>query len=162
MTGTVLAVYVAAAAEAPMQSLTQARLEAGRGIRGDRYYVGTGTFSDRTKNRTDQEITLIESEQIDEFNRSNGLRLDYGAARRNVVTSGVRLNELIGVHFSVGEAMLEGLCLCEPCGHLAALVSAIVLPGLVRRAGIRARIVSGGTIKPSDPVVIHRVHVSNV
>jgi MOSC domain-containing protein YiiM len=152
MTGSVIAIYIAPAAEAPMQVVREARVEEGRGIAGDRYYAGTGTFSEKLKGRADREITLIESEQIDFFNRLTGLNLDYGVPRRNVVTIGIGLNELVGVRFYVGEVTLEGVRLCEPCAHLARLVAGEVLPGMVHRAGLRARIVSGGIVKPSDEV----------
>ena len=152
MTGSVLAIYIAPAGKAVMESLTVAELEIGRGIVGDRYYAQLGTFSKQDEIRPDQEITLIESEEIDRFNGSTGSTLDYGAARRNVITRGVRLNDLIGVQFRVGSVLLEGVRLCEPCAHLAALVSEKVLPGLVHRGGLRARILSAGTIRPSDVV----------
>jgi hypothetical protein len=153
MTGRVLAIYIADMAKAPMYSVPSAKLEAGRGIPGDRYYARIGSFSEQSVTRPDREVTLIESEQVDDFNRSTGLGLDYGAPRRNIVTTGIRLNELVGVRFSVGDAVLEGIRLCEPCKHLAALVHEQILPGLVHRAGLRARIVSGATIKPSDRIV---------
>src|SRR5262245_44379047 len=154
MTGSVLAIYVAAASSVPMQPLPRAELERGRGIRGDRYYARSGTFSKQAATRPDQEITLIESEEIDAFNRSTGLALDYGAPRRNVVTRGVRLNDLVGTRFSIGDALLEGIRLCEPCAHLAAIVSEKVLPGLVHRAGLRAKILRDGTVEPGDSIAL--------
>lgn len=135
-----------------MEPVAIAELEEGRGILGDRYCAQLGTFSKQDEIRPDQEITLIESEEIDNFNRTAGLTLDYGAARRNVVTKGVRLNDLVGHQFLVGSVLLEGIRLCEPCAHLASLVSEKVLPGLVHRGGLRARILSAGKIKPSDVV----------
>ena len=135
-----------------MASLPVADLEVGRGIVGDRYYTQLGTFSKKNEIRPDQEVTLIESEEIDRFNASTGLTLDYGASRRNIVTRGVRLNDLVGHQFRVGSVLLEGVRLCEPCAHLASLVSEKVLPGLVHRGGLRAKILSAGTIKPSDAV----------
>ena len=154
MTGSVIAIYIAPAGAAEMESLPVAEVETGRGIVGDRYYAQLGTFSKKNEIRPDQEITLIESEEIDRFNGSAGLTLGYGAARRNVITRGVRLNDLVGQQFQVGTVSLEVIRLCEPCPHLASLVSDKVLPGLVHRAGLRARILSGGSIKPSD-VVTH-------
>jgi MOSC domain-containing protein YiiM len=136
-----------------MQPVTAAELEEGRGIRGDRYFSRVGTFSDQASMRPDQEVTLIESEEIDRFNRATGSTLDYGAPRRNVVTKGIRLNALVGARFYVGEVLLEGIRLCEPCAHLASVVSPNVLSGLVHRAGLRAKILSSGTIKPSDAVL---------
>jgi hypothetical protein len=153
MMGTVVAIYVSPAAKASMEPVPVAELETGRGIRGDRYYSQAGTFSEQARIRPDQEVTLIESEEIDDFNRTTGSTLGYGAPRRNVVTEGIRLNDLVGARFYVGEVMLEGIRLCEPCAHLASLVSQKVLPGLVHRAGLRARILSGGKIKLSDAVV---------
>jgi len=150
MKGNVVAIYAAPTAEAPMQALAEAHLEAGRGIVGDRYYAGAGTFSSVAK--PDHEVTLIESEEIDSFNRRTGLSLTYDRPRRNVVTRGVQLNELVGVRFQVGQAILEGMRLCEPCAHLARLLSPEVLPGLVKRGGLRARVIDGGTIKPSDTI----------
>jgi MOSC domain-containing protein len=152
MTGSVLAIYIAPAGSAAMELVTAAELEKGRGIRGDRYYAQVGTFSERARIRPDQEITLIESEEVDLFNRNTESNLDYGAPRRNIVTKGVRLNELVGARFYVGEVLLEGMRLCEPCSHLATLVSPKVVPGLVHRAGLRARLLSSGKIQLSDVV----------
>lgn len=135
-----------------MEPIGEAILESGRGIAGDRYARRTGTFSKPAAIAPDQEITLIESEQIDAFNRKLGLTLGYGGPRRNIVTREIDLNALVGRRFTVGEATLEGIRLCEPCRHLAKLVMPEVLPGLVHRAGLRARIVSGGTVATDDPI----------
>ncbi len=135
-----------------MRSVDRAHLEKGRGVVGDRYHSGNGTFSEKLKSSADSEVTLIESEQVDRFNRLNNLDIDYGAPRRNVVTQGVELNKLVNTRFRVGEVLLQGIRLCEPCAHLARLVSDKILPGLVHRGGLRARIVSGGSIKPADSI----------
>jgi MOSC domain-containing protein YiiM len=153
MRAKVVAIFIAPSAAAPMQAVREARIEPGHGIAGDRYHAGTGTFSVKLEGRPDREITLVESEQVDDFNISMGLALDYGMLRRNVVTRGIGLNALVGARFRVGAATLEGIRLCEPCGHLAALVTREVLPALLRRAGLRARIVEGGTIRPGDIIV---------
>ena len=154
MNGSVLAIYIASEGKAAMEALAVAKLEEGRGIVGDRYYAQLGTFSMKTCILPDQEVTLIESEEIDDFNRSNGLSLDYGAARRNIVTKDVRLNELVGRQFRVGPVLLEGIRLCEPCAHLARVVSKKVLPGLVHRGGLRAKILSAGNVAPADAVTL--------
>ncbi len=150
MSGTGCAIYSTSSGGSSMEAIEQGELEAGRGLVGDRYYLGPGTFSKKLAGKPDAEITLIESEEIEQFNREHGLSLSLGDLRRNIVTSGVRLNELIGQTFSVGEATLEGLRLCEPCAHLAQVVTPEVVPGLVRRSGLRARIVIGGTVRPGD------------
>jgi len=154
MTGSIVAIYIAESGAEPMSAVSEAELEAGRGILGDRYHGRGGTFSKQDRLKPDQELTLIEAEEIERFNEATGLGLDLGATRRNVVTRGVRLNDLVGRQFSVGAAVVEGMRLCEPCAHLAAIVSEKVLPGLVHRAGLRARIVSGGVIRPEDPIAL--------
>jgi MOSC domain-containing protein YiiM len=154
MNGSVLAIFIAPAGKTAVEAVSVAELEKGRGIVGDRYYAQLGTFSKKNRVLPDQEVTLIESEEIDEFNRNNGSSLDYGAPRRNIVTKGIRLNELVGRRFSVGPVVLEGMRLCEPCAHLARTVSKKVLPGLVHRAGLRAKILSAGNVAPSDAVTV--------
>jgi MOSC domain-containing protein YiiM len=152
MTAQLIAIFRAAEAEAPMELVAEGQLEAGRGLVGDRYHSGNGTFSDELKGKPDVELTLIESEQIDRFNDAQQLDLDYGSARRNLVTKGVDLNALVGARFSVGEVTLEGVRLCEPCAHMARIVAKQVLPALVHRAGLRAKVVTSGTIRPGDEV----------
>jgi MOSC domain-containing protein YiiM len=148
--GEVVAIFIARGAAAGMEAVNEATLESGRGIAGDRYHSGIGTFSSKGRHKPDSEVTLIESEEIDRFNRVTGQSLDYGAPRRNVVTRGIALNELLGVRFKAGEVVLEGIRLCEPCAHLARLAGSQVLPELVHRAGLRATIISGGRIRPKD------------
>ncbi len=135
-----------------MTSVDEASLEAGKGLVGDRYYRETGTFSDKLKGKRDSEITLIESEEVDRFSREQGLTFEPGDFRRNIVTRNVRLQDLIGHRFKIGDVILEGIRLCEPCAHLAKIVTPNVLPGLVHRAGLRACVTSGGAIGPGDSV----------
>ncbi len=149
MRGNVESIHVAATSGAPMQALREARLVPGRGIAGDRYHDGAGEFSPEQP-EPDHELTLIEAEQVERFNRETGLDLDPGQLRRNVVTRGVSLNDLVGVEFSLGEARVRGIRLCEPCRYLAELTHAKVVRQLVHRAGLRAAIVRGGTLRVGD------------
>lgn len=87
-TGKVVAIVTTAEAGAPLHVVTQACLESGRGLVGDRYYQHSGTFSEKLKGGADWELTLIESEEIQRFNQSHGLSLPDGSFRRNIVTSG--------------------------------------------------------------------------
>src|SRR5882762_5752844 len=147
--GTVVSINIAPEAEAPMQSVSQARAVPGRGLEGDRYFDQKGTFS---KPQPDRELTLIEAEAIEALKRE--LSVDYGLSdsRRNVVTRGVPLNHLVGREFWVGEVKARGLKLCEPCSHLQKLSHEKVLPGLVHRGGLRAQILSEGTIRVGEIV----------
>ncbi|MDE3154195.1 MAG: MOSC domain-containing protein [Acidobacteriota bacterium] len=148
----VVGIYTTSAREAPLREVGEARLEAGRGLVGDRYYLGQGTFSERLKGTHDAELTLIEHEEIARFNEAEDSPRTPGEFRRNIVTEGIRLNDLVGRRFAIGDVELEGLRLCEPCAYLASLIGDDVLERLVHRAGLRARIVTGGTIRAGDVI----------
>jgi MOSC domain-containing protein YiiM len=118
---------------------------------GDRYFLGLGTFSPQPQ-KPDFEITLIEQENVDGFAAESGLAFMARHARRNVVTKGVRLNELVGHEFYVGEVRVRGIRLCEPCSHLARSSFPETLKGLVHKAGLRAQILSEGEIRVGDQI----------
>jgi len=132
-----------------MSSLASVEAHAGVGLEGDRYT--------ETKNRRspDYEVTLIESENIEAFIKAAGHELKPDMPRRNVVTAGVRLNPLLGRRFSIGDALFEGLELCEPCSLFAKRTYREVLGFFRGKGGLRARIVSGGTVKIGDPIGWH-------
>jgi MOSC domain-containing protein YiiM len=150
MSGTVEGLFVAPAAEAPCTAVESAEAVAGRGLRGDRYFDGQGTFGG--PGAAGHQITLIEREALDELAARTGIELDSADARRNVVTSGVDLNALAGRRFVIGDVEIVGRRWCEPCAHLQRLTTPGVLRGLVHRGGLRADIVRGGTIARGDLV----------
>lgn len=133
-------------------SIPSAHLEAGKGVVGDRYYDATGTFSAQLEGTPDFEITLIEQEEITRFNETHGRALTAADLRRNLVTTGVRLNDLVGQEFQVGSVTLKGIRLCEPCGYLAGLLGKDVLDHMVHKAGLRAQIVNDGQISVGDAI----------
>jgi len=147
--GKVESIHIATAAKAPMQSVSRATAIPGVGLDGDRYATKQGTFY---KPLPDREITLIEVEAIEAFRRENGVEMLPGEARRNVVTRGVPLNHLVEREFQVGEVKIRGIRLCEPCSHLEGLTGRPVVKGLSHRGGLRAQILSAGTIKVGDLV----------
>jgi len=147
--GRVEAIAVARAAEAPMQLVDTATATAGRGLAGDRYADGRGTFSREHARGTD--LTLIEVEEIERLALPSG-ELGPADARRNVITRGIDLNALVGRRFFVGDVECLGQRLCEPCSHLERLTAPGVLRGLVHRGGLRADILRGGAIQVGDVV----------
>jgi len=133
--GVVDALLTAAHAEDAMQTHRSVELRAGRGIVGDRYFDGTGTFSASEKHG--QQLTLIEAEILDAL-RDDDLHLSPVDARRNIVTRGIDLNALVGQEFQVGTARCIGRRLCEPCSHLQRLTGTALLRPMVHRGGLRA------------------------
>jgi MOSC domain-containing protein YiiM len=139
----VAALLVAPDAKSPLARVESAEALAGRGLDGDRYADGRGTFNGTGRG---YELTLVEAEVLD------AIDLSWEQARRNVVTRGVSLNALVGRRFVVGSVECVGRRLAEPCSHLEALARPGLLRPLVHRGGLRADIVVGGTIGIGDTV----------
>ena len=148
------AIFTTAESGATLLAVEAASLESGKGLAGDRYYLGKGTFFEKLKSSQDWEITLIESEEIERFNNLQKTAFSPGEFRRNIVTSGIRLNDFVGRRFSVGSTVLEGIRLCEPCAYLATFLGPASVKALAHRAGLRARIVTGGVIRPGDHIEV--------
>lgn len=124
---------------------------AGAGIVGDRHFGAQ-------QRHPGQNITLVEAEEIERFNQNNGVAIPLLATRRNLVTRGVRLNDLVGRTFTVGSVTLRGVELCEPCGTLAkylagtGLRQADIVQAFAHKCGRRADVLSSGTICRGDAV----------
>jgi MOSC domain-containing protein YiiM len=148
--GRIVGVYTAPAAGVPMVGHADARAIAGVGLDGDRYATAAGRFSDRGDRR---DVTLIEREAIVGARHEYDLELGEQETRRNLITEDVPLNHLVGKTFRVGDVVLRGIRLAEPCSYLAGLAER---PGisraLVHRGGLRAEIVSDGVIGVGDTV----------
>jgi MOSC domain-containing protein YiiM len=150
--GRVEAIAIAERAEAPMRQVTTVRAIPGRGLEGDRYADHAGTFTPRSGRGSGHDLTLIQAEVLDGLTLADGTRLGYAEARRNVVTRGVDLNSLVGERFRVGEVECLGRRLCEPCSHLERLTRVGALRGLIHKGGLRADILSEGTIREGAAV----------
>lgn len=147
--GTVESIYIASVAEGPPQTVSQAVAIPGSGLEGDRYALKLGTFY---KPKPDFELTLIEAEVVEALWRDYQVELPVGDARRNIVTRDVPLNHLVGKEFAIGEVRIRGIRLCEPCDHLQRLTGKTVIKGLMHRGGLRAQILTQGTIRVGDSV----------
>src|SRR5215467_15386138 len=153
--GRLLHIHIAKRASLAMEELDEAKLIAGRGIEGDRYFYGTGTYSPKPDAR---EVTLIEIEVLAAIARGDppepGKQVDIapGEHRRNLTTLGVPLNHLVGKRFKVGETVLRGGRLNFPCKYLEKLLARPVYTALLNRSGLNCRIELGGTIRKGDPI----------
>lgn len=150
----VIGIFVSDAEARPMRSLDVARALAGEGLEGDRYALGRGHFSPRERTDGGRELTLIESEVLDDLETQHGTVLEPAETRRNIVSRGVRLNELVGSEFYLGDVRCLGVGLCPPCLHLEAVTGKPLLRPLLGRGGLRAAIVSGGHITVGDGIKI--------
>ncbi len=153
MSGEVLLIHVAPTAEATPTRVNSVRAEPGRGLEGDRYYARVGTYSE--KGGPGREVTLIASEVIEVLEAEFGVKLAPGESRRNITTLGIDLNDYVDRELRVGEVVLRGVRLCEPCDHLQKLVGqANTTRSLLHRGGLRCDIVSGGTIRVGDQITL--------
>ncbi|HEV2425278.1 MAG TPA: MOSC domain-containing protein [Terriglobia bacterium] len=147
--GRVEGIFIGSGATAPLDSVPEVRAEQGRGLTGDRYWSGKGTF---WKPVADREVTLIEMESLEALASGESINLEAREARRNIATRGLRLNDLVNRRFRIGEATLLGIRLCEPCGHLERLTGKTVRPALAGRGGLRAAVLVSGVIRVGDSI----------
>ncbi len=135
-----------------MQSVAEIQAIQGLGLAGDRYALGVGFYSQRPTEPGAREVTLFAAEVLDALRAEHGIELTPAEHRRNFTVRGVVLADLLGQRFSMGEVVLEGIRDCPPCEHLQGLVHKPVLQPLVNRGGIRACVLTGGTIRVGDAV----------
>jgi MOSC domain-containing protein YiiM len=147
--GTVESIHIASTAQGPTQTLAEAVAIPGAGLEGDRYALKVGTFFEP---KPDFELTLIEAEAIEALRLDYRVELAAGEARRNIVTRNVPLNHLVGKEFAIGEVHIRGIRLCEPCDHLQKVTGKSLIKGLLHRGGLRAQILTQGTIRVGDVV----------
>jgi MOSC domain-containing protein YiiM len=150
--GIVVSLHVAPSAVAPIQSVGGVVAVTGRGVEGDRYFNQLGTYSNHPGDG--RHVTLIEVEAIEALRREYQIALEPSMARRNIVTRGLALNHLVEKLFTIGAVILRGTRLCEPCMHLERLSSTGAMRGLIHRGGLRAEIVTGGTIRVGDEILV--------
>jgi MOSC domain-containing protein YiiM len=150
--GKLLAIAIARQAKGLMETVESVEVVVGEGLRGDRYGAGVGAAQFKGKRKPENEVTLIAREAIEAANDEFNYTIEHLETRRNLLTEGVPLNELVGKTFRVGTVVLKGLELCEPCGYLEKRTFAGIKAALVRRGGLRCCVLEGGVIRVGDEV----------
>ena len=129
----------------PIKEVNSIEVLANKGIIGDRHFHD---FNDPYN-----QLSLIESENIDDYNIRFGLNIPYIDFRRNVITKGIRLNDLVGKKLKVGSVELDAIDLCRPCRHLTEMLNQKnVLKEFLRKGGIRCQILSSSNIHVGDKI----------
>jgi MOSC domain-containing protein YiiM len=146
-TGKVIGIYIAPHRGDPTVYVEQAHVIPGYGIEGDRYFLRPGAQTAKT--RTGREITLIEIEAVERM-CEDGVHISPDQTRRNIITRGILLNNLVGKIFTVGEIQLRGVRLCEPCDYLADRTDPKIKQSMLHQGGLRADILSEGFIHTDD------------
>ena len=150
--GRIEAILIGSTATEEPRSVASAVAVAGRGLAGDRYHDGVGTWTDWRGITAGQALTLVEAEALEAAAEELGLEVTGAMARRNVVTRGVSLDALVGQRFRIGEVDCAGDRPCDPCRHLERLTAPGLLGALSGRGGLRADLLGSGTIRVGDAV----------
>jgi hypothetical protein len=137
---TVVAIHIGPVESGPLDAVSSVRAVSGQGLEGDRNFFPSGA-------KPGEALTLVEGEAVDDAD------LAPGATRRQLTVRGVRLNDLVGKRFTVGDVECYGVELCEPCLHLQEMTRPGLIKDLTHRGGLRADILSDGTISVGDVVV---------
>ncbi len=148
-TGRVVGLFTVDRMSAPMKKVEQLSALAGRGIEGDRYFLGTGTYS--KKPEPGRQVTLIKSEVLESLKDKFEITMKPEESRRNILTRGIEINDLIGTEFYVGPVRLRAHRITQPCLYLEKLLDQ---PGLYKElwdnGGISCEILSNGVIEVGD------------
>ena len=131
----------------PINEVISIDVLANQGVLGDRHF---SKFNDPYN-----QLSLIESENIDYYNIKYGLNIPYIDFRRNIVTKGIKLNNLVGKKILIGNVRVEGIDLCRPCRHLTEMLSQNnILKEFLRSGGLRCQILSSSNIFVGDKITI--------
>ena len=161
MGGVVEGIFIAERSGEPMRAVTEVVGVAGRGLLGDRHcrpdpqtILEPSCGQSAPPHHEVQDLSLVEAEVLDALRDEHGIDLAGAETRRNLVTRGIRLNDLVGRQFMIGGLLCEGVELCEPCVSIQRQTGKPVLKPLVHRGGLYARIVSSGTIRLGDAIAV--------
>ena len=129
----------------PINEVSSINVLANKGVVGDRHF--------KEFNNPYNQLTLIESENIDYYNIKYSLNIPYVDFRRNIITKGIKLNDLLGKKILIGKVQLEGIDLCRPCRHLSEVLGhENIIKEFLRKGGIRCQILTTSSIKISDKI----------
>ena len=130
-----------------IEEVSSIEVLANKGVVGDRHF---DEYNDPYN-----QLTLIEAENIDYYNTKFGLDIPYKDFRRNVVTKGIQLNDLVGKKIKIGNVEVEGIDLCRPCRHLTEVLNQDnILKEFLRRGGLRCQILTSSQININDDIKV--------
>jgi MOSC domain-containing protein YiiM len=150
--GKLLAIAIARQAKGPMENVDSIEAVAEQGLVGDRYGAGIGAAQFQGRRKPENEVTLIAREAIEAANDEFNMTIAHLDTRRNLLTEGVPLNDLVTKTFRIGPVLLRGLELCEPCGYLERRTYPGIKAALKHRGGLRCCVVEGGELRVGDVV----------
>jgi MOSC domain-containing protein YiiM len=148
--GAVHGIYIGQVGGQPLLAVPEVMAVAGKGLEGDRYFLGRGSLSRWPG--PGRQLTLIEHEALEAVRLEHGIDLGGGLARRNIVTEGVSLLDRRGQKFRVGTAVFRAVMPCLPCAYLERKTWAGAFAALKGRGGLRAEVLEGDIIRVGDAI----------
>jgi len=149
--GRVVSLYIALEPAGPMISVPQVRAFADRGLEGDRFFRESWAAA----KRPDKAVSLIEQEVLEMAAAEHQIRIAGDKTRRNIITRGVPLIDLLGRDFVIGNVVMRGIRLFEPCAHLEKVANISgIFRALENRSGLKAAILSDGVVNTGDPIAL--------
>ena len=143
----VIKIGIAKSKSEEIQEVNEINVSPGKGIIGDRYF--------HEKNEDRNQLTLIESENIDYYNNKFTLKIPYLNFRRNIVTKEIKLNDLVGKKLIIGKTEIKGIDLCRPCKSLQEnLRQDNIIKEFLRMGGLRCEILTSSNIKVGDEIKV--------
>ena len=114
--------------------------------------VGEKHFKDENNKRC--QITLIEVESVNHYNKITGTMIPAIEFLRNIITEGIQLNELVGKEFLIGAVKVKAHDLCRPCKNLQKFFQQKnTVKELLHTGGLRCEILSSGKIYVDDQII---------
>ncbi len=150
--GRIKAIFISKSRNGILEFPEAVTVVAGKGIENDRY------FEDANRKSRDCEITFIESETIEAYNACHAVKIDPWQPRRNILTQGIALNDLVGKRFSINGCVFEGVEICEPCELLRERTRKDAIKWFQGKGGLRASVLTGGRVELGNKLIMEKDH----
>ncbi len=152
-TMTLHAIIIGKKAKEPLQYVDSVRAVHGKGLEGDRYFYGQGTFNKPQLSQDVREVTILPYETLSECNRRLDSSLDFLDLRRNLIIKNFDASLLEDKEFTIGTAKFRIVRTCPPCRYLSRLLNEDIMKGLKYIGGHRAVILESGMISVGNEVI---------
>jgi hypothetical protein len=151
---TLHAIIIGNKAKEPLHYVDSVKAVEGRGLEGDRYFYGVGTFNKAQLSQSVREISILAYESLEECNSRLGRELEFLDLRRNLIIRDFDITKLEKKIFTIGTAKFKIIRTCPPCRWLSRLLDEDMMQGLKYIGGYRATIVESGVIEVGDEVEV--------
>ena len=148
------AIIIGNEAKKPLRYIETVNAIKDKGLEGDRYFYGVGTFNKPQLSQQVREISILNYDALETCNSRIENTLDFLDLRRNLIIKNFDAESIGDKVFSIGSAKFRIVRTCPPCRYLSRLLDADMMTALKHIGGYRANIVQSGTMTVGDEIVI--------